>query len=91
MTESHVRGPPKASKTKVVFTARQDHDGLRVPVGYLIIFATLAFAGLSRTSPDRAGGATPPSNLPALIQLAGIPASSEVKTRVKSGTSPDAP
>jgi hypothetical protein len=36
--------------TNVVFPTRQDHDGLWVPLGYLLIFAALAFAGLTRAS-----------------------------------------
>jgi hypothetical protein len=36
--------------TNVVFPTRQDHDGLWVPVGYLLIFAVFAFAGLTPAS-----------------------------------------
>jgi hypothetical protein len=39
--------------TNVVFPARQDHDGLWVPIGYLFVFAALALAGLSHTSGRR--------------------------------------
>jgi hypothetical protein len=33
--------------TNVVFPTRQSHDGLWVPLGYLLIFAVFAFAGLT--------------------------------------------
>jgi hypothetical protein len=36
--------------TNAVFPARQDNDGLWVPLGYLLIPAVLAFAGLTRAS-----------------------------------------